>query len=288
MIRVLYAHDIVSARTPGPTCGPEASVQTEAERLEQVIRTEDMFTDFAKVFESGGEEQNGTLLTLDDGYRSVITRVKPLIERHGIVCIVFITTGFVGGDAIPYEYQLAGIIRNVSVLRVPRWVDKAEEWLTGSESEKRTAYETLRRKLKGYGGTKRSRAIDLIAEWNGSEWGGMEHACEFLSWDEVRELGEHPLFRIGAHTCTHPAMKSLPVKEARREIVQSKSQLEMVVGGPIECFAYPYGSNSRAVRVLVRRSGFRRAFRTGETGFSSWRTVNRFGIPRVHIDLEEV
>jgi peptidoglycan/xylan/chitin deacetylase (PgdA/CDA1 family) len=287
MIRVLYAHDVVSARTPARPCGPEATVQTEVERLERLIRNQNMFTGFLEAVESQGREQNGTLLTLDDGYRSALTTVKPLIERYGVVCMVFVTTAFVSGHAIPYEYQLARVINSVSTLSVPGWVDRGEDWPTWSESEKRLAYEALRRKLKSCGGIRRSRAMSAIAELNGCK-AEVERSCDFLSWDEVRELAEHPLFRIGAHSCTHPALTTVARKEAKGEIVQSKSQLEAVIGRPVECFAYPYGSNSRLVRALVERSGFKCAFATGERSFASWSNVNRFAIPRVDIDVVEM
>ena len=64
---------------------------------------------------------------------------------------------------------------------------------------------------------------------------------------------------IGAHTMTHPQLDCLPRSAAAREITQSKSVLEHLLGRPVDSFAYPDGRHDAAVRQLVIDAGFRSA-----------------------------
>lgn len=61
-----------------------------------------------------------------------------------------------------------------------------------------------------------------------------------LSTDELRALHADG-HTIGAHTHTHPVLSALRPQRARAEIRKSKRDLELVLGPPVEHFAYPYG-----------------------------------------------
>ena len=47
---------------------------------------------------------------------------------------------------------------------------------------------------------------------------------------------------IGSHGLVHQDLTTLSQEEARREIVDSKKQLEDDFGQPIKHFCYPYGA----------------------------------------------
>ena len=69
----------------------------------------------------------------------------------------------------------------------------------------------------------------------------------------AEEAGQLPrdTFEIGSHTRTHPDLTALSAPDARREIRESKLELERVVGIPITGFAYPFGASNETVRELV-------------------------------------
>jgi peptidoglycan/xylan/chitin deacetylase (PgdA/CDA1 family) len=94
-----------------------------------------------------------------------------------------------------------------------------------------------------------------------------------LSWDELEELDRDPLFCIGAHTRTHPALPSLSDDAAWDEIAGSKRDVEERVGRPVTSFAYPAGLYGERELRMVREAGYRTALTT-EPG------LNRSGQPR--------
>jgi peptidoglycan/xylan/chitin deacetylase (PgdA/CDA1 family) len=83
-----------------------------------------------------------------------------------------------------------------------------------------------------------------------------------LSFDELAEIDCDPLFDIGSHSRTHPALPELPDAAAWEEIAGSKNELEERLGHPVIAFAYPAGLHSPRDRRLVGEAGYLAALTT--------------------------
>ena len=60
-----------------------------------------------------------------------------------------------------------------------------------------------------------------------------------LRAQDVRELAREGL-EFGSHTVTHPKLVELDDAALRRELVQSREQVEALTGTPVTLFSYPY------------------------------------------------
>ncbi|AEV86523.1 polysaccharide deacetylase [Actinoplanes sp. SE50] len=81
-----------------------------------------------------------------------------------------------------------------------------------------------------------------------------------LSWADCREIRQAG-FGFGSHTLTHHRLADQDEREARREIADSKREMEDELGVPVLDFAAPYGNpavdyTERDVRV-AREAGYR-------------------------------
>jgi peptidoglycan/xylan/chitin deacetylase (PgdA/CDA1 family) len=76
-----------------------------------------------------------------------------------------------------------------------------------------------------------------------------------LSWAALRDLADAGC-EIGAHTVSHPPLDCIDRREARREILASRRQLEDGLERDVPSFAYPHGHHDRHVRRLVVEAGF--------------------------------
>jgi peptidoglycan/xylan/chitin deacetylase (PgdA/CDA1 family) len=88
-----------------------------------------------------------------------------------------------------------------------------------------------------------------------SRWLADAQSRPLLNWsqlDDARRSG----VEIGAHSVSHPALDTLPLAQAKDEIVSSKQELENGLGIEVRSFAYPYGYYSQAVRDLVVSAGY--------------------------------
>jgi peptidoglycan/xylan/chitin deacetylase (PgdA/CDA1 family) len=86
-----------------------------------------------------------------------------------------------------------------------------------------------------------------------SDWPGQGRVAgkrPLLSWSTIAELHRGGI-RFGAHTLTHPRLPALPWKEAAREVLDSKKQIEDRIGAAVSSFAYPYGAESPRLRALI-------------------------------------
>ncbi|MFE3183533.1 polysaccharide deacetylase family protein [Streptomyces violascens] len=79
-----------------------------------------------------------------------------------------------------------------------------------------------------------------------------------MTLDQAKLLEEYGM-EVGGHTVSHPQLDTLGVRDLRRELAQSKAELEDALGHRIDHLAYPHGYNSRAVRRAARAAGYETA-----------------------------
>ncbi len=75
-----------------------------------------------------------------------------------------------------------------------------------------------------------------------------------MTWDELGGVD------VGSHGITHAHLTRLSDEELRRELVESKQQIEDELGRPCPELAYPYGEHDHRVRTAVRSAGYERAY----------------------------
>jgi peptidoglycan/xylan/chitin deacetylase (PgdA/CDA1 family) len=80
-----------------------------------------------------------------------------------------------------------------------------------------------------------------------------------MNWDELREQAARGV-AIGSHAVSHPHLTTLSEDDLRRELNESKEEIEDRVGRPCEDLAYPYGEHDQRVRAAARAAGYRRAY----------------------------
>lgn len=74
-----------------------------------------------------------------------------------------------------------------------------------------------------------------------------------LTWQELAEMSAAGC-EIGAHTVTHRPLAAIPPDEARREILESKAEIENRLGRAVTTFAYPFGAMNDGARECVREN----------------------------------
>ena|SRR5271157_3433554 len=78
----------------------------------------------------------------------------------------------------------------------------------------------------------------------------------YLSPTQLRELSGQG-FEIGCHSMTHPYLTDLDDGALRYEISDAKSELEQIIGRPVEHFSCPGGRCDRRVVAVTRAAGYR-------------------------------
>lgn len=104
-----------------------------------------------------------------------------------------------------------------------------------------------------------SGCLGLPAPWlentKSPDYGGF-----VMNAEQIKEIGKDELVSIGSHCVTHCRLLLLSEEEAKKEIFQSKLQLESILGKKVKTMSFPHGAfNSRHVE-LARAAGYERVF----------------------------
>ena len=75
-----------------------------------------------------------------------------------------------------------------------------------------------------------------------------------MNTGEIQEISRG--FDIGGHTYNHVHLPLLSVRDAEREIVDSKVKLEEITGKGLTSFCYPYGEYNARITSIVKAAGF--------------------------------
>jgi peptidoglycan/xylan/chitin deacetylase (PgdA/CDA1 family) len=101
-----------------------------------------------------------------------------------------------------------------------------------------------------------------------------------LSWDEIHEMNDNGIY-FGAHTKTHPILTNENLKEAKKEIVDSKKTIEDHLKIKIRSFSYPNGSFNNEVIQLVKNCGFDCAVATNQSLINKYNINDIYNLPRI-------
>lgn len=241
--------------------------------------------DLLAALSDGRVPRLSVVVTFDDGYADNLLEAKPLLERYEVPATVFVTTGYVGlgrefwWDELERCLLRPGTLPETLALTIE---GEADSWDLGdgtdySEEEfqrnrgwnwrahtypsvRQRLFRELFQRLQPLQHEDRCSALQTLSSW--ADEGPLARAThQVLTPDELLHLADSDLIEIGAHSVTHPLLSELPPAERRKEISDSKTFLEDVLGTRVDSFAYPYGVIADTVDA-VRQAGFQAACAT--------------------------
>jgi peptidoglycan/xylan/chitin deacetylase (PgdA/CDA1 family) len=223
-------------------------------------------------------------ITFDDGYRDVHRWALPVLKDLGMPATVFVPTGYVG-SSIPLPHD-----RLYELLRRPGAVAAVRSLSRGTVGGASSAVlSRLANELAAEGAaTVTDCALHLLTatvlreliEALESHLGAVtlaDDGAAVMSWRELRELAVAG-FEIGSHTVGHVIVTHVSEAAARRELADSKEEIESNIRAPARYFAYPNGCYSAALMATVARLGYSGAVTTEDV--MNRRGANIFTIGR--------
>jgi len=221
-------------------------------------------------------------ITFDDGAADNLTNAKPLLLKSGLPATVFVATGYSANgreywwdevdrillqpSVLPEKLELrvnenvfSRALGNANVYDEKEYV-RFSSWSANEQSptERHQLYQQLIEFLLSLLPDDRLLAIEQLNNWAGKHE-STRPTHRPLTLHEVKQLADDGSIEIGAHTVSHSVMSSLPTDVQRREIVESKTHLEGILGHSIRSFAYPFGTLADYTKEtvgLVKEAGF--------------------------------
>ena len=261
--------------------------------------------DLLRGIENGRVPNRSIVVTFDDGYADNLHHAKPLLEKYGVPATIYLVAEALAEQRNFWWDELEWILMQPGTLPASLELNlngRRHSWQLGNArqySMQERKQDCQRRPWDAAPGTRlaffyliwqhlqklprleRLEALDAIRIWAGmNESDRREH--RILTKEEAHTLGEGPLIELGAHTMTHPSLKTLSAANQMEEIEGSKVKLEKLLDRPVTNFSYPHGEYSAQTIELVRRAGFRTATTTNFR--CVMRHTDRFQLPRFQVD----
>lgn len=100
--------------------------------------------------------------------------------------------------------------------------------------------------------------IGSYPEWN---FGGNFEICKevVMSREQLTSL-PRDLFRLGSHTCTHPDLTILDSVEIKKELCESRDELQKILGSAINLLAFPHGKFNKEIVEIAIDAGYRHVY----------------------------
>jgi peptidoglycan/xylan/chitin deacetylase (PgdA/CDA1 family) len=217
---------------------------------------------------------DSVLISFDDGYRDNFENAAPILERHGMTGLFFITTGHVRHRRLFWWEQVSLLVRRAQVPRLRLVYPRAEEMPLGTPEDRARAVRGLNRIIKERYAMDLDRFLSGVAEACEVRWDPAEATAladqALMTWDDVRTLRRRGM-GIGSHTDSHRVLLTLPPEPLAAELAGSRAALEAHLGEPVTTIAYPVGRSVAEVvpvRAAVAAAGY-------ELGFTTRAGVNR-------------
>ena len=218
----------------------------------------------------GGRKGLYVSINLDDGYMDNYEQAFPIIKKHNLPATIFLAMDFIGRNHLFWWDEVFQIIqssgqktsgvKSKNALRDAYGANRINSFLM---DKKESEIEDSINKLK--------RQYCLNKEITPSQ---------MLGWGEIKEMAAAGI-NFGSHTKTHRNLCLMEDGEIRKELMDSKLQLEEKLGMKQVGFCYPFGIYDDRVKRLVRDAGFDYA-RTCIKG-SNCKSIDRFSLKSIDV-----
>jgi peptidoglycan/xylan/chitin deacetylase (PgdA/CDA1 family)/SAM-dependent methyltransferase len=257
---------------------------------------------------SGTLPPNAVALTFDDGYASILSQARPLLEQYEVPATMFISTAALSEarefwwDALERIFLQPGNLPRTLELEIGKhhfhWDLGEEAFYTQEAFEQNLSWHPS----QPAAGTRQRVYSELWELLHAADSQLIKETLDklfdlahlhpeprathrLITWTEVMDLKDDPWIRFGSHSMTHSSLASLPAEDQANELRQSKAALEAGTGRRITSLAYPYGlakDYSSQTAALAHEAGYKMAL-INSPGVVD-RNVDLFFLPRFYVE----
>jgi len=228
--------------------------------------------DIIAFYHNGKSLKNSCLITVDDGDETFYKIMYPILKKHNIPAILFVSPLIILRKASNFWFQE---IRNCERKNLIKYTISKINYIENEKDDyKHNFFSQIRiddlwKIINDYKG---EFNIPYLESFN-------------MDYNQLLEIDRDGLVIIGAHTNWHPFLSQETDRRSEQEICQSIDELSKILGHDILFFAYPNGRKGidfgeREIKILEKTS-VKIAFSTQPKNFiikNNAYAVPRFGL----------
>lgn len=190
-------------------------------------------------------KQTSFVITFDDGYSDNLYEALPVLKKYSVPATFFVASENIQSAKEFWWDQLEQIILNTKID-----MDKLNLPITFAASKEQAIVQT-QLALKSFSVLEREKFIKQLAEQAKIE---LKTRAEYrpLTVVELKQMDADELVTIGSHTVNHAQLAALSQAEQEYEINTGRTQLETILGHPVEAFSYPFGNINDFSNVTMK------------------------------------
>ena len=254
-------------------------------------------TELIKNLQQQKLSDNSVCITFDDGYTDNYLFAKPILEKYNCPATFFIPSHYIGqgqpfwwdrlqavlleAPRLPQLFQIPMLedfkfdVKGDTTL-TPEHVKQQETWRwPAPEPTRRCAlYVRLWEQLRPLPLAEIETAVAEVQAWAGYEPAFPESLLP-MNPQQLADLARHPLFDIGLHTTTHPALAYHAEDVQYWELAENKKALQPY--HPINAVAFPYGNYNNSTLSVLQKQRLEAGFTTESKKLTRHTKLQRLG-----------
>lgn len=257
--RVLFYHGIDNVKYPNVEA-ENIDISVFEKHIKHLIKHYEIISieEFDRRFRENKFTNREIVLTFDDGYANNLYVVEPILSKYNLPFTVFASTEHVDTGHF-FPTSINRIIVHAAGLDEVRIPSQDLILPLKTKEERNYAANTISNLLKTLPlEDMKTITQELIDNVSKEEWKNLEEKHKSqrpMTWGELIELSKKPNITIGSHCKWHICCHSNQEKEVvRREIEESKKDLETTLGVECKYFAYPNGDFTEYSNMIVKEN----------------------------------
>ena len=258
----------------------------------------------SKHLKKGTLKNKMVCITFDDGYQDNYRFAKPLLEKYNCPSTIFIPAHFIGQRKLFWWDELQSIMLgkhhlpqqlSISIANDTLEFDLEDDaqftethhkkniswiWYEEAKTKRAELYLEIWKRLRPLTYSEINKVFNRLRQWCSCNISFDDNSLP-MNEDQLKEIIAHPLFNIGVHTVTHPALAFHSKEEQFKEIENCKKRLEEFAGHVINTSAYPYGIYNEDTIEVSDQLGLESGFTT--QGHAVQATDHPLKLARVHV-----
>lgn len=205
------------------------------------------------------------LLTFDDGLKNNYTHALPLLQKHQVTALFFVTG--LCAASFPCIFN--------DLTDIAPFIGPEQISINGEAFYKRKTF--LHDRYVNAQGT------GLAAVYHQASQAGREQVMkqllavlppgqlkayslyhELMNEEEIRAISQVPGMTVASHGQCHTSLPSLSPDDLSKELTASKNFLEQIAGQPVKAVAFPYGDHNQQVVEACEKAGYAHCFGTDQ------------------------
>ena len=196
---------------------------------------------------------NYAVVTFDDGFKNNFSTAAPILTKHEIPTMFYITSGLIGTRKLFWVDKIENYVNkaNVNSFKLRLNINYIN-FNIGSFKQKIEAIKKIKSYCKLVSRNDKDRIINelkIVTKYKHSK--KIIKNYEILNWNEIRLMSKNKLFSFGAHTVDHEILSYLSKSDMMNQIKKSVSTLGSKLNFKVKHFSYPEGQKNHYNQSVI-------------------------------------